>query len=176
MFALVFGSCRNANSSCWTNRTRFAWDAFALPHLLDQESPMLVSTRCPACSRPYVWNVDRDEPPAGEQVAHFLVPVTQMWDDIVHTCGHQRIFCSSVRLTASTLGWKRAVHLAVMSGENPPKQPHTSAVSDCMDLSGVSRESTSNGAARREQRGRSTKKMVCRAGDGNRTRAVSLGS
>lgn len=72
-----------------------AWDAFALPHLLGDESPMLVSTRCPACSTPHIWNIGRDAPPAGEQAAHFLVPVSQMWDDIVHACGHQRIFCST---------------------------------------------------------------------------------
>jgi hypothetical protein len=27
------------------------------------------------------------------RVAHFLVPVQRIWDDVVHTCGHQRIFC-----------------------------------------------------------------------------------
>jgi hypothetical protein len=31
---------------------------------------------------------------AGGQVAHFLVPATRMWDDVVDTCGNQRIFCS----------------------------------------------------------------------------------
>ena len=35
----------------------------------------------------------RDAPPDGDQVAHFLVPVASMWDDVVHTCGNQRIFC-----------------------------------------------------------------------------------
>ena len=34
------------------------------------------------------------EPPAGDQVAHFLVPAAHIWDDVVHTCSHQRIFCS----------------------------------------------------------------------------------
>ena len=33
-------------------------------------------------------------PPDGEQVAHFLVPAARMWDDVVRTCGHQRLFCS----------------------------------------------------------------------------------
>jgi hypothetical protein len=33
-------------------------------------------------------------PPTGDQVAHFLVPAARMWDDVVHTCSHQRIFCS----------------------------------------------------------------------------------
>lgn len=27
-------------------------------------------------------------------MAHFLVPATRIWDDVVYTCGHQRIFCS----------------------------------------------------------------------------------
>ena len=26
-------------------------------------------------------------------MAHFLVPVARMWSDVVHTCGHQRLFC-----------------------------------------------------------------------------------
>jgi hypothetical protein len=79
-----------------------AWDSFALPHLvggwmpdllLDQQS-VLVSTRCPACGRAHAWNVERRSPPDGDQVAHFLVPTARMWDDVVHTCAHQRIFCS----------------------------------------------------------------------------------
>lgn len=71
-----------------------AWDAFALPHLIPDESQVLVSTRCPACSRPYAWNVGNERPPDGDQMAHFLIPVTHMWDDVVHTCRHQRLFCS----------------------------------------------------------------------------------
>jgi hypothetical protein len=38
--------------------------------------------------------VGRESPPEGQQVAHFLVPAAQMWDDVIHTCGNQRIFCS----------------------------------------------------------------------------------
>jgi hypothetical protein len=71
-----------------------AWDAFAIPHLVVRERDVLVATRCPACDAPHAWVVDRDGPPAGDQVAHFLVPVAHMWDDVVHTCGHQRLFCS----------------------------------------------------------------------------------
>ena len=71
-----------------------AWDSFALPHLLTGESEMLVATRCPACQRPHAWNVGSRRPPDGEQVAHFLVPAARMWDDVVRTCGHQRLFCS----------------------------------------------------------------------------------
>jgi hypothetical protein len=72
-----------------------AWDSFALPHLVHEPEPMLVATRCPACDAPHAWNVGRDQPPAGNAVAHFLVPVAYMWDDVVHTCGNQRIFCST---------------------------------------------------------------------------------
>jgi hypothetical protein len=72
-----------------------AWDSFAMPHLVHEPEPMLVATRCPACNTPLAWNVDADEPPAGDEVAHFLVPAAHMWDDVVHTCGNQRIFCST---------------------------------------------------------------------------------
>ncbi len=72
-----------------------AWDSFALPHLLEVESPMLISTRCPNCSEPHSWNVGRLVPPTGTQVAHFLVPVSKQWNDIIHACNNQRIFCSN---------------------------------------------------------------------------------
>jgi hypothetical protein len=71
-----------------------AWDSFAIPHLLPEPTPHLVATTCPACGTAHAWNVGADTPPDGEQVAHFLVPVAHMWDDVVHTCGNQRIFCS----------------------------------------------------------------------------------
>ena len=70
-----------------------AWDSFALPHLLPDEDEVLVATTCPACDRAHAWLVTASAPPAGDQVAHFLVPVAHMWDDVVHTCGHQRLFC-----------------------------------------------------------------------------------
>lgn len=71
-----------------------AWDSFALAHLVPDQGPMLVATRCPACARAHAWSVDDQSPPGGGQVAHFLVPAARMWDDVVHTCGNQRIFCS----------------------------------------------------------------------------------
>ena len=71
-----------------------AWDSFAMPHLLTWEPDLLVATRCQACGTPHAWNVGRSGPPAGDQVAHFLTPASQMWDDVVRTCGNQRIFCS----------------------------------------------------------------------------------
>jgi hypothetical protein len=71
-----------------------AWDSFALPHLLREEGEVLVATRCPACGTPHAWSVGRHRPPGGGQVAHFLVPTARMWDDVVHTCAHQRLFCS----------------------------------------------------------------------------------
>jgi len=71
-----------------------AWDSFALPHLLPAQGNMLVATRCPACDRPHAWIVGTERPPAGDQVAHFLVPAARMWDDVVLTCSNQRLFCS----------------------------------------------------------------------------------
>lgn len=71
-----------------------AWDSFAMAHLLTWEPELLVATRCPACATAHAWNVNRLAPPPGDQLAHFLTPVAQMWDDVIHTCGHQRIFCN----------------------------------------------------------------------------------
>lgn len=71
-----------------------AWDAFAIPNLL-HSGPVLVATTCPACGTPHAWTVDDVAPPVGDQVAHFLVPAAHIWDDVVHTCSHQRIFCST---------------------------------------------------------------------------------
>lgn len=70
------------------------WDSFALPHLLTEEPDVLVATRCPGCDRPGSWVVDRHHPPVSDWVAHFLVPAAHVWDDVVHTCGNQRLFCS----------------------------------------------------------------------------------
>jgi hypothetical protein len=77
-----------------------AWDSMAIPHLVADEPEVVVSTRCPGCARPHVWVVNRDCPPEGDQVAHFLVPVAHMWDDIVTTCSHQRLFCSESCVTS----------------------------------------------------------------------------
>jgi hypothetical protein len=72
-----------------------AWDSFAIPHLVPDEPEVLVSTRCPGCDRPLAWVVGRDEPSSGNEVAHFLVPMARAWDDVVTTCGNQRLFCSA---------------------------------------------------------------------------------
>jgi hypothetical protein len=77
-----------------------AWDSFALPHLLPGRGEMLVATRCPACGRAHAWNVGTARPPEGGQVAHFLVPTARMWDDVVYTCGNQRLFCSEECVSA----------------------------------------------------------------------------
>ncbi|MFI7121392.1 organomercurial lyase [Amycolatopsis sp. NPDC049868] len=70
-----------------------AWDAFAIPHLVKAEPEVLVSTRCRGCGEPRALMVNDRTPPKGELVAHFLVPVARMWDDVVHTCANQRLFC-----------------------------------------------------------------------------------
>ncbi|WP_308799445.1 organomercurial lyase [Agromyces silvae] len=70
-----------------------AWDAFAIPNLVPAEPAALVATTCPACGTAHSWTVTREGPPDGTQVAHFLVPMARVWDDVVHACEHQRIFC-----------------------------------------------------------------------------------
>jgi hypothetical protein len=92
-FATVpFGFAVMGRATLWWGGC--AWDSFAVPHLVTDEPDVLVSTRCPACDRALAWVVGRDEPPAGEEVAHFLVPMARVWDDVVTTCGNQRLFCS----------------------------------------------------------------------------------
>ena len=73
-----------------------AWDSFALPNLLSTE--VVVATTCLNCSRAHSWRVDPDTPPQGQQIAHFLIPTSRMWDDVIHTCGNQRIFCDELCL------------------------------------------------------------------------------
>jgi hypothetical protein len=70
-----------------------AWDAFAIPHLVDAEPSALVATLCPGCGRPHAWVVDRSAPPEGDQVVHFPTEAARVWDDVVRTCSLQRIFC-----------------------------------------------------------------------------------
>ncbi len=72
-----------------------AWDSFAIPHLVPDVPDVLVGTRCPGCDAALAWVVDRSAPPVGDEVAHFLVPMAQVWDDVVLTCSNQRLFCST---------------------------------------------------------------------------------
>jgi Alkylmercury lyase len=76
------------------------WDSFAIPHLVPDEPEVLVATTCQGCGRAHAWVVGRDGPPEGDQVAHFLVPAAHIWDDVVFTCGNQRVFCNDACLAA----------------------------------------------------------------------------
>lgn len=78
-----------------------AWDSFAIPFLVEGASPALVATTCPACGAAHAWNATSDAPPSGDQVAHFLTPMAHVWDDVVHACENQRIFCDE----ACVDGW-----------------------------------------------------------------------
>ena len=88
-----------------------AWDSFALPHLLPDEPRVLVATTCPACDRALAWNVDRDAPPAGDEVAHFLVPAAR---DVERRRAYLRPSAPVLRRApASTRGLRaRATHVA----------------------------------------------------------------
>lgn len=70
-----------------------AWDSFAIPHLVPDCGPVVVATACPACDRALAWRFDATTPPHGPERAHFLVPTAHMWDDVVHTCSNQLLFC-----------------------------------------------------------------------------------
>ena len=74
------------------------WDSFAIPHLVPDEPEVLVATTCPGCGQAHAWVVGRASPPEGDQLAHFLVPAEHMWDDVVFTCGNQRVFCGDACL------------------------------------------------------------------------------
>jgi hypothetical protein len=69
------------------------WDSFAIPNLVPDEPEVLVATTCPGCGRALAWTVTRDGPPVGGEIAHFLVPMAHVWDDVLRACGNQRIFC-----------------------------------------------------------------------------------
>jgi Alkylmercury lyase len=71
-----------------------AWDSFAVPHLVPTEPNVLVATTCQGCGAPHAFVVDRDGPPPGDQVAHFLTPTSRIWNDVVNSCANQRIFCA----------------------------------------------------------------------------------
>ncbi len=94
-----------------------AWDSFAIPHLVTAEPSVLVATTCPHCGRALSWVVNRDRAPEGADVAHFLVPAHHMWDDVVHTCSHQRIFCSPEHVDAwlAATGYERGYVMNLMT-------------------------------------------------------------
>ena len=77
-----------------------AWDSFAMVHLLREEPSLLVATQCRNCGIPAAWVLDRVAPPAGDWLAHFLVPAARIWDDVIHACDNQRLFCSRACIDA----------------------------------------------------------------------------
>jgi hypothetical protein len=77
-----------------------AWDSFAIAHLLPEEPSVLVATTCPGCGRALSWVVSTSAPPDGSEVSHFLTPVSRIWDDVVHSCANQRLFCGEACVTA----------------------------------------------------------------------------
>jgi hypothetical protein len=70
-----------------------AWDSFAIPHLVPGCGPVVIASTCPSCERALAWRVDTAAPSTGPERAHFLVPTAHMWDDVIHTCGNQLLFC-----------------------------------------------------------------------------------
>jgi hypothetical protein len=70
-----------------------AWDSFAIPHLVPDCGPVVIASTCPSCHRPLVWRIDSSTEPTGPERAHFLTPTAHMWDDVIHTCSNQLLFC-----------------------------------------------------------------------------------
>lgn len=70
-----------------------AWDSFAIPHLVPECGPVVIAGTCPGCDRALAWRVDTASAPTGPERAHFLVPTAHMWDDVIHTCSNQLLFC-----------------------------------------------------------------------------------
>ena len=89
---LNLGFCVMGRDRLWWGGC--AWDSFAIPNLVTDEPSVLVATTCPGCGNALAWTVTRSEPPAGDEVAHFLVPMSQVWNDVVFTCSNQRLFCT----------------------------------------------------------------------------------
>ncbi|XP_037030497.1 uncharacterized protein LOC119070331 [Bradysia coprophila] len=75
-----------------------AWDSFAIPSLINEKC--LVATHCPSCGHTIAMDVDPDRPPqnANDVVAHFLVPVRDMWNDVVYSCSNQLLFCNRMHV------------------------------------------------------------------------------
>jgi hypothetical protein len=73
-----------------------SWEAFAIPSLVNARC--LVATHCPGCGRVLALDVPATEPPAENWVAHFLVPVRNMWRNVLFTCRHQVLFCNQQHL------------------------------------------------------------------------------
>lgn len=69
------------------------WDSFAIPHLVPDCGPVIIAGSCPSCTKALAWRVDTVAPPEGRERAHFLVPTSRMWDDVIHTCSNQLLFC-----------------------------------------------------------------------------------
>lgn len=71
-----------------------AWDSFAIPSLVNETC--LIATHCPSCGRTIAMDVEPDRPPTvdNDWVAHFVVPVRQMWNDVVYSCSNQLLFCN----------------------------------------------------------------------------------
>lgn len=74
-----------------------SWESFAIPMLVGERC--LTSTRCKGCGAPFAIDVAPGSPPPPSSiVAHFLVPVSDMWIDVLHTCTNQALFCTSAHL------------------------------------------------------------------------------
>jgi hypothetical protein len=68
------------SAAWWAN---CIWDAFGVAVIAGE--PTHVATHCPDCNDPIDFRADPSTPPAGDTVAHFLVPAKRWYDDLEFT-------------------------------------------------------------------------------------------
>ena len=73
-----------------------AWDSFGIGAAL--ALAVQIDTTCPGCGTPHTILADPINPPDPALVVHFLVPAERWWADVVHTCSHIRVFCSTTHV------------------------------------------------------------------------------
>jgi hypothetical protein len=69
-----------------------AWDSFGIGAALAE--PIVIRTRCPACSTCLVIPSGPTSPPDEKLVVHIPLAANRWWDDVVRTCSNIRLFCS----------------------------------------------------------------------------------
>ena len=74
-FGVISGT-RSSYANC-------IWDALGVPVM--QREPATIRTACGCCHEAMTLNVTPDGVKGGEGVAHFAVPASRWWEDIVFT-------------------------------------------------------------------------------------------
>jgi hypothetical protein len=60
-----------------------AWDAFGIAAALKRDAD--VTSSCPDCEELLSFQIRNGQPLPANAIAHFAVPASQWWQDIIHT-------------------------------------------------------------------------------------------